>query len=110
MGVGMAPVMYAADPGLYGIGSPAAGQPSTSEPSACLAYTSPSLVPKTMSALPSPSRSASAGEDAPSPPIFSGYGAFRSASCWMKMVRRSSPSRLPGWSRTCTRIVYVNWS
>src|SRR2546427_9877528 len=87
MGVGMAPVMYAAEPGLYGIGSPAAGQPPRSEPSACFAYTSPSLVPNTMSALPSPSRSASAGEDAPSPPLFSGYGAFRSASGVMKIGR-----------------------
>src|SRR5260221_250910 len=54
----------AGEPGLKGMVSPAAGQPATSDPSACLAYTSPSLVPKTMSALPSPSRSACDGEGA----------------------------------------------
>src|SRR2546430_15384713 len=94
MGVGMAPVMYAAEPGLYGIGSPPTGQPSTSEPSACLAYTSPSLVPKTMSALPSPSRSASAGDEAPAPPVLRGYAALRAGAGGVENVRRAPASRV----------------
>jgi hypothetical protein len=79
---GMPPAPNACWPERIGSGSPRTGQPGSALPSRRSAWTVPSEVPKTSSLRLSPSRSASAGDDAPSVGSFFGQPSSVSASRW----------------------------
>ena len=62
-----APLAKACSPACSGGGAPRTGQPGSSDPSRSMACTKPSLPATISSFLLSPFRSASTGEDSPSP-------------------------------------------
>src|SRR4051794_31572151 len=102
------PLVNARPPVWSGSASTFTGQPAASLPSGFIACTSPSEVPKITSFLLSPSRSASAGDDAPSVPSSFGKPGSRSLSLCRKKLRRSWPVSVvvgPWWSVTTTRTV-----
>jgi hypothetical protein len=79
-----------------------------------MACTSPSDVASTISLAPSPSRSASLGDDSPDAPIHSGYPGSKSGSLCTANTLRNSPvtSAVPVAPAPCavarTRTVMVN--